>query len=410
MKNLKKIAILALIFVSVSFFSACSSGKSSLMITANPSKIVYEINEKFDANGLNIESFNNDGTTTKIFLSDGDIEEVDTSTAGEKVVKVKKDNLSTTFLIYVANHVVTQASQIKQVITDSNEGDIIYIKKGEYKPESNQDESLYNILIDKKLTIIGDGSKDTIIHGNFVVGARDEGGDFLPLDNFEGFKLINIGMKLDYTKKDKYLTYEGPYLNYDIFGAIKTFNSSKIYISNCSFMGYSYAINLDNITNLTLVNNTFRDIKINAVKVTNNIKNSTISKNLFMDIATSSIAMENSKQASIGALYLSFNSKDNAGVIISNNIFTRIALMNGDFNYVTPGADELETQENISLTARSYVNNSSIIALVSSAENNLEVGGIIISMNNFGTTLKNIAFGTNETNIVNQTGVIINEA
>lgn len=410
MKILKKILIFALILTIIPIFSGCTSGKSSLLIVAKPNKIVYEIGEKFDANGLTVESYNADGTTTKVCINEQEISSVDTSTAGEKVVEIKKDNLSTSFTIYVASVIIKETGQLKSVINASKDGDIIYIKQGEYKPVDESDESLYNIVVDKKLTIIGDGSKNTIVHGNFLIGAKEVNGSFLPLDNFEDFKLINVGLKLSSTIKDRYLKYEGSYENYDLYGAIKTFNSTNVYISNCSFEGFSYGINADNISNLTLLKNTFRNLKINAVKITNSIQNSSFYQNSFMDIGTSSLVMENSVQGNVGALYLSFNKKGNAGVIVSNNTFVRNGLLNGELIYATSGADELETNSSLTLTSGSYVNNSAIIFLVSTSDNNLDVGGVIISFNNFGTALNNIAFNTTNQNFVNQTGIIINDA
>ncbi len=409
MKILKKMSIFLIFCFIVPLFSGCTSGSSSLMITAYPNKMVYQVGEKFDYSGLKMESYNTDGTNCNTFVSPDEIGEVDTSTAGEKKVKITKGDLSTTFSIYVASKVVEKASDLKQAIAESVDGDIIYIKKGVYKPSDTTDESLYNIVIDKKLTIIGDGNKSTILHGNFLVGAKNINGDYIALDNFEDVKFINLGFQLESTQKDKYLTFEGPYENYDLFGAIKTFNSKNVFISGCSFNGYAYGINSDNIENLTLIKSEFRNIKINAVKVTNDIKSSTIAKNIFMDIGSNSLVLDGTKQGNVGALYLSFNKKGNAGVIVASNTFVRIGLKTGGLIYANRGADELDAMENVSLISGSYINNSAIVFLVSSSENNLEVGGIILSANNFGQTMENIVFGTNKDNIINHAGVYINE-
>lgn len=410
MKNIKKIAIFALILTFIPFFCGCTSAKTSLLITAKPSKIIYELNEKFDSSGISVESYNVDGTTTKINVDQKDISQVDTSTAGEKIVEIKKDNLSTTFSIYVASVIVNNVSGLKSALKTSTDGDIIYIKKGEYRPADSMDESLYNMVVDKQLTIVGDGANESIIHGNFLVGASQIASDYVAIDSFENFKLINVGLKLDSSVKNRYLTFEGPYGSYDLFGAIKTFNSNKIFISGCSFNGFSYALNADNISGFTITNCTFRNIKINAIKVANSIKNSVISKNAFMDTGISSLVMENSTQGNVGAINLAFNKAENVGVIIASNTFVRTGLLAGKLVYVSAGADELELDEKLQLTNASYVNNSATIFLLSSAENNLNVSGIIISFNNFGTALKNICFNSTDQNFVNQTGVIINEA
>ena len=409
MKKLKNFAFLLLFCLIIPIFTGCTSGSSSLYLTSLPNKIVYEIGEEISFKGLKVESLNTDGTTCNVRVDYSKIDSVDTSTFGEKIVKITKGDLSATFSIYVANRVVESKEQLKQTLSESQDGDIIYIKKGEYKPENDEDESLYNMVIDKQLTIIGDGSKNTIIHGNFLVGAKQVGEDFLPLDDFEQVKILNLGFTLNSTQNEGYLKYEGPYQKYDVYGAIKTFNSKKITISNCAFTGYCYGINASQVSDLTLTKNTFKNIKINGVKVTENIKNSSICRNIFMDIGTNSLAMENGKQAGIGALFLSFQDKGNAGVIVANNSFVRIGLNQGKKTYVSAGADELELDKANKLTNGSYMNNSAIIFLVSASSNNLQVGGIILSMNNYGQTLENVRFGTNSENLIEQAGVYINE-
>lgn len=407
---MKKSVFLLIFCLIIPLFAGCTSGGSSLFFTGFPNKIVYEIGEKVNFNGLSIESFNNDGTTTKINLSEKDLPEIDTSSAGEKVVQINKGELSTTFTIYIANTVVNSKDQLKTVIKNASDGDIIYIKKGEYKPDSVTDESLYNILIDKKLTLVGDGESSTIIHGNFLVGAREESNGYLPLDKFSGVKFINIGFKLNSRVKDRYNEFEGPYGKYDVFGAIKTYNTNDVTIINCSFVGFSYAVNADNISGLNLINNSFRNLKINAVRVNNDISNAVLTKNKFMDIGASSLVMENTKQGNVGALYFSFANDKNKGVIVANNTFVRTGLLTQKMVYNTSGADELETQENLALTKGSYVNNSAIVFLTSTSKNNLNISGVVFSNNNYGVALKNFAFNTTKDNFINQTGVIISEA
>lgn len=409
MKKLKIFVFLSLFCLIIPFFTGCTSGSSSLSLVAYPNKIVYQIGEEVSLNGLKVESLNTDGTSSKVFVNLDDVPKVDTSTAGEKIIKIKKDDLSLTFSIYVASIVVENKDELKQALKSCTDGDIIYIKKGEYMPENAQDDSLYNMVVNKEIVLIGDGSNNTIIHGNFLVGAKLVGEDYIPMDAFENVKILNLGFKLNSTVQNNCLTYEGPYGNFDVFGAIKTFNSQKVIISNCCFDGYSYGINCGKVDDLTLTKNTFKNIKINGLKVTENIKNSSICKNIFMDIGTNSIAMEDGKQAGVGAVFLSFQQKGNAGVIIANNSFVRIGLNQGEKVYTTLGADELELDKQNQLYYGSYVNNSAIIFLVSASTNNLQAGGIILSNNNYGQTLENIRFGTNEENLIEQAGVYINE-
>lgn len=410
MKIIKKSTILLIFCLIITFFSGCMSSKSSLFFTSYPNKIVYEVGETINHKGLSVESYNSDGTTTKINLTEKDLSLVDTSIAGEKIITIKKYNLSTTFSIYVANSVVNNKNEFKSIIQNANDGDIIYIKKGEYKPDNNADESLFNVLINKKITLIGDGENNTIIHGNFLVGAREESSGYLPLDNFSGVKFINLGFRLNSIVKNRYNEFEGPYGKYDVFGAIKTYNSSDVTIKNCSFNGYSYAVNADNISGLNLINNTFRNLKINAVKINNDISNAVLTKNRFMDIGASSLVMENAKQGNVGALYFSFANSKNKGVIVANNTFVRTGLLTQKLVYNNIGADELETQENLTLTSGSYVNNSAIVFLTSTSINNLSLSGVVFSNNNYGVALQNFCFNTTKENFVNQAGVLISEA
>ena len=410
MKKVKKSVFLSIFCFIILFFTGCTSGASSLFFASLPEKIVYEVGEKVNLDGLCVKSYNSDGTTSKIMLGENDLPQIDTSLAGEKIVQINKGGLSTTFSIYVANIVVNGKEQLKNAIQNASDGDIIYIKKGEYVPSGATDESLYNIVVNKKITFVGDGANNTIIHGNFLVGAKEESNGYLPLDNFSGVKFINLGFKLNSTVNNRYNEFEGPYGKYDVFGAIKTYNTSDVTIKNCSFEGFSYAINSDNMSGLNLIDNTFRNLKINAVRINNDISNSMLLKNKFMDIGTSSLVMENSKQGNVGALFFSFASAQNKGVIVANNTFVRTGLITQELVYNTNGADELEAQENLLLTSGSYVNNSAIVFLTSTSTNNLNVSGVVFCNNNYGVARKNFAFNTTEDNFVNQTGVIISDA
>lgn len=409
MKKLKIFAFLLAFCGIATLFSGCTSESSSLYLTAYPSRIVYEVGEEVSLFGLRIESLNTDGTTCNVSIKLDNIPKVDTSSAGEKLVKITKGDLSLTFSIYVANRVIESKDTLKQTLLDSQDGDIIYIKQGEYKPDSTTDDSLYNMVIDKQLTLIGDGSSKTVIHGNFLVGAQVVGEDYLPMESFENVKILNMGFKLDSKQNGNYLAFEGPYGKYDVFGAIKTFNSNNITVSNCIFNGFSYGINSTRIANLTLTKNTFKNIKVNAIKVTENIQNASICRNIFMDIGTNSIAMENGRQTVVGAMALAFNQKGNAGVIVANNSFVRIGLKTGEKLYTTSGADELELDTQNKIFNGSYINNSAIICLTSASTNNLQVSGIILSSNNYGQTLENIKFGLTKDNLISQSGVFINE-
>lgn len=407
MKKIKILAcFLSVIMVSL-IFSGCTSMGVSLFLTAYPSKTAYEVGDELDLNGLKVERLNGDGTFTMQRISDDEVEPVDLSTPGEKTVRIVKGEMSTTFKVYVANVVVTVEDNVREKINSADDGDIVYFKRGEY--QSTETNNLSDIVINKSLTLIGDNPSETVFHGNFLVGVNKVGSNYVEIADFEKVNFFNIRFKLDYQLQNGFLTYEGNYGENDLNGAIKSFATKNLQVKNCSFSGYSYGINCRLADGLTVVKNTFRDIKIFAIKVDENTKNSSICQNIMMDIATSSLAFEDSHQGNVGAISLGFGEEGNAGVIVSRNTFARIALMQGDFVYVSPNSYELIVNETPNLSSMSYVSSSAIIFLRSSAGNNLNVGGVILSMNNYGTTLKNIAFGTNENNLINQNGIFINE-
>ena len=400
-------AILFVCFLFANMFSGCAFEPVGLVITNYPRQ-AYVKGESFSLDGLKIETINANGTMIRTYIDDSNISQVEMYSSGEKQIKIEKENLNISFNIYVADYVVDNKSQLKQTIENANDGDIIYIKQGEYKPDNSADESLYNIIINKKLVLIGDGKDKTVLHANFLVGASKIEDNYIGLNNFEDVKFLNIGFKLDSQIQNRYLNYEGPYQNFDLYGAIKTFDSQKIFVNNCSFFGYCYGINCDTVQDLTITNCIFEDIKVCAIKVNNDIKNSSIVKNSFRNIANSSLTMQNSKQGFVSALSLAFNKEGNAGVIVSANNFSHIGQYSKELLFATPGADELETMD-IKLTSGMYVNRSSAVYLYSSSKNNLAVSGIVFSSNNFSGTLGKIRFGTTKDNIINQTGIYVYE-
>lgn len=402
--------IFALLISATALFSGCAMNAVSYHITNFPNKIIYEIGETPNYAGLKIETTNSDGTNTMVGLNGAEISKVDTSTSGEKKVFVKKGGFSTAFNIYVASVVVNDSDNLKEKFQSLVDGDVVYLKAGNYVPKSSSDESYKDIVINKSVTIIGDGRSATKIYGNFIVGANLNSSNYETMQNAKDVKIFNIGFKLNYSIKNGLVNYAVPYGKTDKNGAINAFDTKNLSIKNCSFDGYAYGILGNNLNGLTIENNSFRNILKNAIKTTKDTRNASIYKNVFMDIAKNIISSDNNSQSSLGAIELAFAQKGNAGVIVCKNTFTRIGLCDGSFVFYDEASKTFSEQTREKLKTLSYINNTAIITLLSSAENDLEVSGIILSTNNYGQALTNIRLNTTANNTIDQNGVIVTEA
>ena len=408
-KNLiaKIMLVVIVAFLSINIFSGCSSGAVNFYITSFP-KLVYEVGDKIDLTGLKVESINTDGTNTMVNLRDAEISEVDTYTSGVKKVKISKGKLSTVYNIYVADVVITDSDNLKEKFAQAKDGDIIYLKEGNYTPKNDSDTSYQNVIIDKSLIVVGDGKEKTKFAGNFIVGATESSGEFIPID-LSNVKIINIGFEIKYQQQDGFLKYSGPYGKTDKNGALRIFNTSDILVYNCSFAGYAYGILGDSVEGLTVKNNTFRYIMLNGIKTTKHTQNTTIFKNVFMDIAANTVASENNTQLATGCLELSFEKEGNVGVNIANNTFNRTALLTGNAVYYDEQSKTFAEQTKEQIFKMSYINNSAIVTLRSSTIDDLLVDGIVLSNNNYGQTLTNIRLNTTTEDTIDQNGVMIIE-
>lgn len=402
-KKFLSTTIILILLVHAFLFTGCSSGKVSIFITAKPSKIAYEIGEKFQKDGLMIESLNTDGTTTKVCIKDEDIDGADTSESGEKVVTVKSGEASTVFNIYVADVVITPNDNVKEKISQAKDGDVILFKNGEYK---NNEGQISDIIIDKSVFIVGENKDKTIFKGNFIIGAKIVNGIYTKIDGFKDVKIINLGFKQEYNLQGNKINYESK-IEKDINGAINGFSTENLYVTGCSFKNYSYGVLMDNALNLSITRNSFNNLLISGVKINENAERVSIFKNSFVDIGKNVLLNDNGSQGYISCINLGFNKKGNAGIIISQNIFNRTAQKDGDWIYYDNESQLIKNNDN--LTKLSYVNNSAIIILHSNNEDNLQVSGIIMSANNYGVTLQNIRLGLKDDDSVNQSGIIINE-
>ena len=406
-KLLKLLVVLMLAFVPAVLFGGCARNIVGYHITSLPNKIVYQVGETPNFDGLKIERLNSDGTHYNMRFSKQDIGEVDTSTAGVKKVKVSKGSLSVAFNIYVANVVVNDSDNIKQIFESLNDGDIVYLRQGNYLPKSETDKTYKDVVINKSVSIIGDGKDKTKFGGNFIVGANFDGSVFSKIDNFKNVNIINIGFELKYKLKDGFVNYDGPYGNTDTNGAIRTFDTQNLFVSGCSFSGYGYGVFAENAVGMTIQNSCFKNIFKNAIKVSNNIKNSTIFNNIILDIGCNVVAYDETGLSHASAIFLNFDSAGEKGVLICKNVLSRIALYSGQVVYFDEFSKQKSETEKNDIFTMSYVKNSSAIALFSSAQDDLEVLGVVISTNNTNSVLNTMYFGERGQNTVSSNGIIV---
>lgn len=405
----KSILFLFALFFCLTLFSGCAREGVSHQITNYPTKIVYEVGEKPNFDGIRIETLNNDGTHTLFHVSKEDIGDIDTSTPGEKVVKVEKENVSVSFPIYVANVIVNDSDNIKAIFANLKDGDIVYMRKGEYKPLTATDTRYKDIVVDKSVIIVGDGADNTKFYGNFIVGATYSNGVFTKIDDFENVKIIDIGFKLNYELKDNFVNYTGGYGKTDKNGAIRCFDTKNLLITKCSFENYGYGIVAESVSGLKVSNCSFRNILKTAIFVENDISNSTIFKNVFVDIADNVVAIENNEQSWVAGIYLNFATKGEKGVIIAKNNFNRIGVHNSSLIYFDDYSRNFVSNSTNSLFKMSYMNNSSAIVLLSSSTDDLLVSGIVLSNNNYAGAYESLYMGAKSEKTINQNGVIILE-
>ena len=402
----KKVLVFFTIFVMILpifLFTGCSSGKVSIYIKTKPNKVAYEIGEEFRKDGLEVESLNTDGTTTKVCIKDEDIVGADTSTSGEKIVTINSGDYSTVFNIYVADVVVNSGDNVKEKILNAQNGDVVYFKQGEY---SNQDGQITDIIIDKNLFIVGEGKDKTIFKGNFIVGATKQNDEFVKIDNFQDVKIVGMGFKQEIKVEGNNISYASG-IEKDVHGAIHAFDTKNLYVTGCKFENYAYGVLMENAENLSVTRNDFKNILISGIKVTKNSEKVSIFKNSFVDIGKNVLLNENESQSYLSCISLGFNKKGNAGIIISQNSLNRTAQKTGEWIYYDETSKNIKDNEN--LTKLSYVNNSAIIILHSTSENNLMVSGIVLTANNYGVALQNIRLGLTNKDVINQSGMIINE-
>ena len=94
------------------------------------------------------------------------------------------------------------------------------------------------------------------------------------------------------------------------------------------------------------------------------------------------------------------------GVAVCNNVFVRIGMHTGDSVYYNDYSKTTSNTSGANIFKKSFVNNSAVISLVSSAGDDLEVTGIVLGSNNYGENLQMLHLGTSGVNSVNQNSII----
>ena len=404
----KKILIVSLV---LPFFclllSGCTSKPMDYYIVSYPNKVVYQIGETVSFDGLKIKTINSDGTHRVVNLQKSDLPQVDTSTSGKKQVVVSHNGISTSFDIFVATTVATDTDDLKTIFANANDGDVVYLKAGNYMPKTDDDTSYQNIEITKPIFVVGDGADSTNIYGNFLIGATI-------VDNqFQKTKTQNVTIQdlrfcLDYQVTDGLMDYSGPYGSTDKNGALRIFDSKNVTIKNCTFQNYFFGVFAGTANGLAISHCTFKNIFRSAIFAQTDTQNTIIANNVIVDTAKNFVSFDGDTQSILGAIVLNFATSGVKGVSVCKNTINRTGLHRGDAIYGDQNSKE-RAQNKKGVFVLSYVNNTADIVLKSSAQNNLQVNGIVLSANNYGQALANIKMSTTQTDAINANGVFVTD-
>jgi len=215
---------------------------------------------------------------------------------------------------------------IQEAVNEADPGDTIYVKSGSYSEQ---------IVIDKSLTLIGSGSENTTIMGDYLNNVI-----FVTADNvvIEGFCISRAGNSAIYLS--------------DVQGCS---------VVNCTLTKNSYGISLEEGLNNVISNNTctINTYGIYALSTYNNtIKNNNISNNshvgIYLKMANHNYVINNTCKSNNGneeslldeeirncGIYL-VNCNEN---IISNNICT----LNYNYGILATLSDSNEIRDNVCL-------------------------------------------------------------
>lgn len=396
-------------FIISPIFYGCSRMGVTYSVVALPNKLVYQVGETPNFDGLRIDIINNDGTHKIFRYAQKNISEVDTSTPGTKKVKVESEDISVSFDIYVASVIVNDSDDMKSIFAGLSDGDVVYIREGKYTPQNTGDTRYKDVVINKSVTIVGDGVTKTRFGGNLIVGANLNNGLFSKISNFGNIKILDIGFELENTIQNGIVKYSGPYGSTNTNGSINLFDTSRVWISRCNFKGYGYGILADSTTGSAITNCKFEKIFNSGIRVNNEISNSTIANNIFLDIASNVVAFTGEQQTWLGGVVLNFETEGQKGVIISKNAFNKIGVHNGETIYFDETSRQTSQNTSANLFKTNYVNNTSAVILLSSTVDDLDVDGVILSTNTYTSVFESLYMGAKSTNTINQNGIIITE-
>ena len=407
-KTIKFVLVFSICFGFAMCLSGCVSMATGIYIEKYPSTLVYQIGEVPNFSDIQIKTINTDGTHRRLYLSQNEFPKVDTSTSGVKEVVIQKDGLSVSFDIYVANVVVNDSDNIKQIFAELKDGDIVYLRAGNYDPQNESDQRYKDVEITKSVTLVGDGADKTKFFGNFLVGATVTQTGVKKVD-LQNVLIRDIGFQLDFEKKDGLAIYEGPYGNTDTNGAIRFFDTKNLTIQNCSFANYAYGVLGDNANGLTVFENKFCSMLKSAICIDIDTQNTLIAKNIILDTAQNVVSFSQNEQEQLGAVILSFATDGAKGVIVCKNTINRTGFHRAEVIYYDQNSKDAAQNTNQKIFELTYINNTAGVTLKSSGEDNLKVTNVVLSTNNLGQALANIKFSTNSTNSINPNGIIILE-
>lgn len=392
---MKRIKFLVAILISIStiFFTGCTHEMVDLYIYRMPNKLVYEIGEKIDTDGIELKGVKTDSALTRISKNKANFSGFDSSTTGKKEVIVSYGNFTASYTIYIANRVVSNDEELKAVMMSLEDDDIVLIKEGNYN-------LLTGIEIDASNVVIGGQGKDkTKINSFVIIGGNLNGEEILYTSDVKNISFIGISFETNSRMDNEKITFDNPNYNFT-FGAINAKNLEGLNIVACSFKGFSYGLKLEKIENSLITSNDFEKLYVGGIYVTKNTKNSTFSKNIIKNIGQNTVFFnKNEEQEFIFGINLAFESEENAGVSVYKNSISRIAIKDSKVNFINQ-------KTNKTLWNFNYILNSSAIIMRSTGKNNLQSQGISIFFNSMGATLNNILYNTNENDRINSSSIM----
>lgn len=389
-KKISVLFLLLIVLLSPVFFSGCTHEMVSLYIYQMPNKLVYEMGEKLSTDGLKLKNIKTDSALLKVWLKDATFEGFDSETSGKKIITITYGDFSTSYKIFVANKVVTVNDNLNDIVETASDGDIILLKEGKY----NLDKPLE---INSSIVLAGEKGK-VEIDGNIVVGGSFSGGNFNYVNNIKNVSLIGLTFKTNNSVKDNVLKFEKDYIT-SSNACINGNELNGLSVLNCNFSNYSYGVKCETATNCNFINNTFENLKIGGIEITQNCTNSLLKLNIFQNIGNSIVVMENEvTQGNVFGIKIGFNQTENVGVTLFKNSISKIGLNNGNLVYISE-------KNKGNFTTSNYMKNSAGIILYSSSENNLQTSGISVFNNSIGTTLNNILYSTNKNNFITSSSI-----